>query len=793
MHDRFVIYKRVLPSVGPIIVRTVFLLANIIIFCVIILLFVFGSTQAALFLGIVFILNILIAVIQDIRTRITLEKLQMLTALSVVRINADKTEVLILAEEIKKGDLLKLKLGDQVPCEGIFVTADNIEISEALITGESNTFSKKTGDAVIGGAIITSGHGIIEAKGLFRESRLFMVAEGVKTYAAHSSSIQQAINTVMKYGGFTLLATIAFIISRGVFLHESKLAIVTSIGALGSTIMPQGLMVVITLLFSIGAASYAKRNVLFQEINATEKLGRIKNLCMDKTGTLTDNILVVEHLYTPEGISTANAGALTDVYISGSEDSSQTIVAVKKYLKENLLEYNSTLQNIPKIKVTAALPFSSWRQYGAVEVLTDTQAQSVFVGTPDIFLPRIATPKEKKWLEKILEENTHLGKRVLCVAYTRDGKSATDIDMVQLSMLAVFVFTNTLRPGIGDAITFFQSRGVRVRILSGDTPTTVQAVAASVGVTGADSVVTGEEIEKWDSLTFDAQAHKYTVFAQILPEHKVKLIESFKKDGFTAMVGDGVNDALAMKKADLGIAMFDGVPVTRQLAGVILMTNSFADLPGAVELADHFIRSIEISAGVYINQSLLGLLLFIGVSIFGYSYPLTALNITFINYFAIGFSGILITYWALRPSRKIAPASDKPFLSRVLPLVVVCAIFEAIGIALVFISSLPYLTTTDSRTLVGFAFILFGFLFLFFAIKVYSGFLTNRDKVQLAFLGIVECVTLYLVLHIPVLLNFFNIGTPFPSGNFFGKTILVIFVFGGIQYLFINSFLLKRN
>ena len=733
---KFEIYRRVLPSLGPIIFRNIFLLVNAVIFCVVALLFIFGSFQAGLFLGLVFFLNTFISIIQDIHARVLLEKLQMLTALRVVRINKDETETLVMAEEIKKGDLLKLKLGDQVPCEGILISAGNLEISEALITGESDSFSKKEGDKIIAGAIITSGNGIMEAQGLFKESRLSVLAEDVKKYAANPSSIQQATNTVIKYAGYSLVLVLLFVIARGALLHIPKIKMILDAGALASTIVPQGLVVAITLLFAIGAASYSKRNVLFQEINATEKLGRIKNLCIDKTGTLTDNILVVENMYVLKDFSEKDARDFTYAYVQGSGDSSQTILAVKKYLEKDK-------KDMEELEITNALPFSSWRQYGVVEVRKDI-LKRIFVGTPDIFLLRVSNIEEKKWLEGVIEENTRTGKRVLCVASASGIGLSNDLSEINLSMIAIFVFHNTLRQGIEKAIKFFNDRGVKIRVLSGDNPETVKAVAESVGIIGAKDIITGEQIKKWSDSDFEKKSSNYTVFAQILPEHKVKLVEAFKKDGFTAMVGDGVNDALAIKKADLGIAMFDGVPVTRQLSDVILMTNSFTDLPGAVELADHFIRSIEISSGIYINMSLVGLLFFIIISMFGFSYPLTPLNITFINYFTVGFSTILISYWALRPSSKILPANDKPFLKRVMPLIISCAIVEAIGTALIFVLSPHYLKIAPSNTLVGLSFILFGFLFLFFAVKVYSGSVTKKEKFQLFMFGIFELVVFLL-------------------------------------------------
>jgi len=785
--SKFEIYKRILPNLVPIIFRNVFSPVNAVIFPVVVLLFVFGDKQAGLFLGIVFVLNTLITVVQDIKARLLLEKLQALTALRVVRINNDKTETSVLADEIIKGDLLKLKLGDQAPCDGLLISAEDLEISEALITGESDSFSKREGEKVIAGAIITSGYGVMETKGRFRESRLSILAENIKKYEASPSSIQRATNSVIKYCGYILLATLVIVVVRGIFVHAPRLEIVMNAGALASTLVPQGLMVAIALLFAVGAASYSRRQVLFQEINVTEKLGRIKNLCMDKTGTLTDNILVVEDMHVFHGASKEDVNFFTSAYIRGLGESSQTILAIKKYLEKN------GKQESEGEKIVGKLPFSSWRRYGAVQVMRENAMHTVVVGTPDIFLHHISNNEEKEWLQGVLKEHAQAGKRMLCVAYVNGKDLPKDLSKTRLSLMAAFVFHNTFRHGVKDAIKFFQDRGVRIRILSGDNTDTVRSVALSVGVKGAENVVTGKEIEKWTGADFEKRAREYAVFAQILPEHKLKLIEAFKKDGFTAMVGDGVNDALAMKKADLGIAMFDGAPVTRRIAGVVLMTNSFSDLPGAVELADHFIQGIEISSGIYINQAIVGLLFFIIVTALGYSYPITPLNITFMNYFTVGFSGILVAYWALRPSRKILPANDKPFLARVLPLVIYCAIIEAMGVAFIFALSPQYLKTASSNTLVCFAFIAFGYLFLFFAVKVYRGLITKKEKFHLFLLGIFELVVIYLMLQVPFFVRFFNITLPYPPLSYFMKALLVVLLFGCVQYLVVKKFFLKKN
>ena len=275
---KFAVYRRVLPSVGPIIFRNFFILVNGIIFCVVVLLFVFGSTEAGLFLGIVFLLNTLIATSQDIHARVLLEKLQMLTALKVLRVNPDKTETSILAEEIKKGDLIELKLGDQTPCEGVLVSADNLEISEALVTGESDSFAKNAEDKIIAGAIVTSGAPRCEAEGSFpRKPALDYCRRGEKICGQSkldSNSDQYGYKIFRLYFDWRFLL---FVIGRGILLHAAAIANRDQrLARLASTIVPQGLVVVITLLFAIGAANYSRRKCSVSGNQRDRKIGTNK-------------------------------------------------------------------------------------------------------------------------------------------------------------------------------------------------------------------------------------------------------------------------------------------------------------------------------------------------------------------------------------------------------------------------------------------------------------------------------------------------------------------------------------
>ena len=548
---------------------------------------------------------------------------------------SDETVESVLVEDLQKGDRIQLRIGDQVPCDSVTITSQNLEINDGLITGESDSVSKKPDDHLLAGSIVTSGTGILRVEEVFVESRIARMTEGIKRYSINLSPIQRAINTTVKYAGYLLLFVIIFIVVRGILVDEPRVQMINNIGALSSVLVPAGLVFAITFFFSYGAAHLFRRQVLLKEVNATEKLGRIKNLCMDKTGTLTENSLAVEDMFVPETIDKNKAEEVMRAYIEGTQESSQTIVAIKKYIPDQPVTS----------EIESAVPFSSWRRFGIVTLKDgDSAMTSYMVGPADVFLSRIEDQQEKNWVETLLETHAQQGKHLLMLVRSLSQNT--------YAVIAVFVFSNTLREGIQQTVDFFQDRGVHIRIISGDNLETVRAIAGLAGVRHTEHAITGPEMVSWNESEYRQQVRKYSLFAKILPEQKEKIIEALKYDGFTAMVGDGANDALAIKKADLGIAMFDGAPATRQLASVVLMNNSFAALPGGVVLADSVIRSTELFASVFLNASFAGFYFFIEVSVLGYAFPLSALNMAFNNYVAIGIPGILISYWIIVPKGK---------------------------------------------------------------------------------------------------------------------------------------------
>jgi cation-transporting ATPase E len=709
----------------------------------------FGDTQEGLFLGLITVLNVIIGCTQEISAWLTLEKLQLSAAPKVVRVSIEGVEEIVSLEEIKEKDNLKLKTGDQVPCDGMLVSSHGFEVSEAFITGESKAYLKKPGDKILAGSVVTSGSGVEDVEKIFAESRIAIMTKSVKKYSLIQSPIQYSINTVIKYMGYVLLLIILFVGVRGFLINESTVNIIQNIGALTSVLLPQGMVVVITLLFSYGAAHLYRRQVLLQEANATEKLGRIKNLCMDKTGTLTGNDLTVEHFYIAPGVDENYAKESIAAYIKITEDVSQTINVIKK-----------RFSNVYAGTIIDDLTFSSSRQFGAVHMKDSFGERVMLAGAPDVFLPYFSIAQDKEWVQRYIDTEARIGKRILCFAQSTTNVLPTDLSGITLSPLSLIVINHNLREGVIEAVKFFQDRGVVIRIISGDNPETVQAVARAAGVSTPQSVIIGAELETWTATDFLEKAHTYTVFARIKPEQKEKIIEALKQDGFTAMIGDGANDALAIKKADLGIAMFDGAQATRQIASVVLVKNSFTDLPNGVKLADSIIQNIEICAALFFNGAFLGFFFFILLTVFGYSFPFTPLNITFLTYFTIGLPVTLIFYWVIRPVHAHVTKPDTSFLRRVIPFALASAIPQSIVTAIAFYSSLENVKIHAPTTLVVLSFIVVGVVFFMHTPSVYSGPMTKNQKIQFYGLVFVECISVIVLINIPFVTSFYNLTIP---------------------------------
>ncbi len=758
--------------------RNVFLLTNGIITAVVVLLFLFGDVHASLFLSLVLVINVSLGLAQDIRAWMALSKLQLLTAPKIIRLREGEEDV-ILVEDIEKDDCLKLTTGDQIPVDGYLLETEVLEISEGLITGEGGTLSRKKGDYILAGSIITAGRATLKTSGVFKDSRIARMTEGLSDTTVSVSPIQREINRLVTYSGYLLILCIGFVVTRGAIVHESHVSIVKNIGALASALVPQGLVFALTLLFAYGAAHLYRKNVLLQEVNATEKLGRIQNLCMDKTGTLTDNTLIVEDVFLSSNSTLEETKDLLSCYVHNETSSSLTVRALQTYTKD----ISSSITLLEK------RPYSSWRPYGLLRLDQNGRVFCLAIGSPEILLPHMEEGQEKERITALTEAEAAMGKRVLCLAIIESAILPQDLMQTHLAFVALITFKSQLRPGIKKALHFFEKRGVSIRIISGDHPETVRSVAMAAGVSNTDRLITGTAMQNWNEAEY-LQVKNYTLFARIVPEQKEKIIQALKHDGFTAMVGDGANDALAIKQADLGIAMFDGANATRELASIVLMNNSFTALPGGVRLADSIIKNAEIFGSIFLGSAIVDGLLFLLVSLGNFSFPLTPLNITLINYFTIGIPGILVSYWTLWPTEETLAPSTPGFLQKIAPFMLISATLQAIILALLFFLSPTTMRLAPSNLFVIVGSIFTGYLFFLFTPRVFRGTLSLIQRRDLFLFTFIELLLLFLVATLKPLQQFFEVEGPLPA-TFFSSFLPLIVLFTLIQ--FVIARFLARN
>ncbi|HQU07713.1 MAG TPA: HAD-IC family P-type ATPase [Candidatus Paceibacterota bacterium] len=778
--ERLATWRRIALEISYLVARNVFLLINLIIFSVVGLLVVFGDTREGLSLAAIISINMVLGIAQDIQAWFVLERLQILTALRVKRVRSDGSHEVVSPDALMKGDRIALSLGDQVPSDSVLVESRTLEVSEAILTGESDSLARAIGDTLLAGSIVTAGSGIARTETVFRESGIAKMTARIKRHTINESPVQKSINRVVIYTGYLLLAMIAFIAVHGTLVGTTRVEIVRTIGAISAILVPQGLVVAATLLFAFGGIHFYRRHVLLREVNATEKLARIKNLCLDKTGTLTENTLAVEELVVPTGVSKEQAERLVHAYVYGSGDTSELMDALAK-----------TLPSLPVPTVTDSLPFSSWRQYGGVRTHTNDGPVAVLAGTPEVFVPHIPDAAARTWLTDRIGAEASRGKRVFCLVRVRDGTLPHTLENTALSPLAMYILTNDLREGTRATIDFFQERGVRVRVLSGDNTETIRAVATAAGIRHPEKLITGADMSEWTQADFDSRAKEYTIFARVVPEQKEKIIDALKKDGFTAMVGDGANDALAIKKADVGVAMFDGTPATRQIAAVVLMRNSFAELPGGVRLADSIIENLDLFGAIFFNQTLLGFFLFIFLTALGYPFPFSPLNIAFASYFAIGIPGMVISYWAIRPSGEVGKAGGESYVRKIAPFAAVSALISALATGAIVLVATPAYGSAVATTLAVFAFIVFGFSFFISAPLVFSSAARPTRFWELLGIGVIEVALAIIVFLIPLTRTFFDL-----TAVAVDKIALLLPVFAGyviVQYILARVFARNRR
>lgn len=603
------------------------------------LLFAIGAVQiaigrfgdAAAGVGII-LFNVVVGVVQEVRAKRQLDRIALLTRprVSVLRQGA---EARVDPSELVQGDLLVVRPGDQIVVDGILVSDEDVEVDESLLTGESDHVFKRQGDRLLSGSFTMTGQGIYEATQVGEESYANRLTREARHFQIAQTPLQREINLVLRLllflagflGGVELIGSI---LSAVPFMRQVQMAAVIA------GLIPNGLFFMVILSYAMGALKIARTGALVQQANAVESLSNVTVLCTDKTGTLTTNKSELDRIF-PVGISEPELKGLLGDFAASVRTSNKTNEALRVALP------GAVRQKADEV------PFSSARKWSAL-AFQDGLPGAYVLGAPEMLRDHLAPQADAA---SRLREWADGGLRVL--AFARNSDSSTLHDAVgepvlpSLELLGLVALREELRPQLQETLAAFRDNGISLKIISGDNPHTVAALAKQAGFGQELRCVSGPELSKMDAVGFAQSARDDNIFGRIAPEQKEKLVEVLAKEGhYVAMIGDGVNDVLSLKKANMGIAMESGSSATRAVADMVLLGDSFAALPLAFREGQRIINGMKDILRLFLTRVLYSALLIIAVSIVGLGFPFVPKHNALLVFLTVGAPTVGLALWA---------------------------------------------------------------------------------------------------------------------------------------------------
>lgn len=679
--------KQTSRSLMDIVRANVFTLFNAIIFTAMVVVLTTGSWKDAVF-GVVILVNTGIGIVTELKAKRTLDRLSILIAArAMVRRGGENIE--IAHKDIVLGDVLWLRAGEQVPADVEVLESWGLEMDESMLTGESATVRKAQGDDVYSGSTAVSGMALTRVTAVGEHSYAAKLAAQAKVYTKTISDLSRGINTILKYMTMVVVPLCVLLVwsqmhKVGGFVEAWQTgawrgAVVSAVaGVVG--MIPEGLVLLTSLNFAVAAMRLARKQTLVQELESVETLARVDCLNLDKTGTITDGGIAfvgVENLDNSSveislQTSLQTNQALFD--LSNEENPNATGVAIMQGLDAQGVAASAHVSN--------RLPFSSARKWSAVQYVQSSGERATwYMGAPEVLLSAINYANSNELLAKV-NSYAEQGERVLLLAkVSSESSTVSSVDSSSLSSVtetdktfgdspticanaqpvALVRCSERIREDARKTLSWFREQGVRCRVISGDNPRTVAAVAAKVGLTGDRKPVAMDARKLPEDINELAKVlENVDVLGRVLPHQKKAIVQALHTQGHVvAMTGDGVNDTLALKEADLGVAMGNAAPAAKAVAQVVLVDSRFSHLPDVVARGRQVMANMERVAGLFLVKTVYSALISAGVVLLALHFPYLPRHITYIGSLTIGIPAFLL---ALAPNtRRYIPG----FLKRV--------------------------------------------------------------------------------------------------------------------------------
>ena len=666
-------------SYASIFAKNIFTFFNLLWFIIAVALIVVGAYMDLFFL-LVIVLNTLIAIVQEIRAKITVEKLSMTISPDVTVIRNSKEEK-IKATDLVLDDIFILQNGDQVPTDCIILSETTIEVNESLLTGESVPVKKNKGDLLLCGSFLVSGKCFTRVEKVGKDNYIQTIAAKAKEFKAPSSNLFKSLNRLIKYIGIALIPLAIGTIIKEWFTSYDIVKTVTDTSGAITGMIPAGMFLLITIALSVGVIKLAKKKTLVKDIYSIEMLARTDVLCLDKTGTITDGTMNVVEVINTSKFENEKINEIISNILFAQASTNMTSLALSKHfpIRETLKAKNIT-------------EFSSTRKFS---VTTFEDGKTYYLGAVSFTNCKI-TKKQ----QELINEQMEKGNRVIGLVEANEEYDEK-VGATGKTLLALIALEDHIRTDAIETIKWFKENGVEIKIISGDDPLTVSKIAKRVEIENCEKYISLENVSLEE---VEAIAEQYTVFGRVSPEQKYTLIKTLKAKGHTvAMTGDGVNDTLALKEANCSIAMADGSEVARNISKLVLMDSKFSSLPSVVKEGRQVINNVQNSSVLFLMKTLFTILLCAITLIIGRSYPFSPKNIFILEMFVIGVPPFMLTF---EPNDKKISGN---FIPQVLKKSLPRAIILLIGV-LVSLFAIKGLTALESTTLPILALIISGFI-----------------------------------------------------------------------------------